>query len=316
MPEKEENMRLVARLTMLSLLISFNLSAQKREKNIDYVEKYKAIAIQEMHRVGIPASITLAQGILESGNGKSTLAVKGNNHFGIKCHKTWNGKVMFVDDDAKDECFRVYENAYSSYIDHSNFLVSRDRYASLFELNRKNYKGWAKGLKKAGYATAKDYADRLIDIIDRYNLSQYDDMKASDDLAIVEEPEKVEPVVKEPLEEVKIILRHENNIKYVLAEEGEMVGDLVKRLDVWTWELLKYNEIDKDYVFEEGETVFLQPKRKKARVKTYMVKEGDSLFSISQQFGIRQKSILMRNGLKSELEIRPGLELVLRGRKK
>jgi flagellum-specific peptidoglycan hydrolase FlgJ len=143
-----------------------------------YIDQYKDIAIEEMLRYGIPASITLAQGLLESGAGQSTLAVKGNNHFGIKCHNGWTGPTMLKDDDRKDDCFRVYSSPYESYEDHSKFLASSQRYRSLFSLKTTDYKGWARGLKAAGYATNPVYAQSLIDIIERYGLYQYDNAKS------------------------------------------------------------------------------------------------------------------------------------------
>ncbi len=307
-------------LSITVLLLSSSVYAQGSKETIDYVEEYKKIAVKEMHRVGIPASITLAQGILESSYGKSRLATEGNNHFGIKCHKNWVGPVMFYDDDERDECFRVYDSPTSSFLDHSDFLTSRDRYAFLFDLKRKNYKGWAKGLKKAGYATAKDYADKLIGLIERYDLSQYDSWKLKqlapldyNDAEIVQEAEEVESVVSS-VQKVKI-LRHPNNIKYVQAEDGESIKELAQRVGVWEWELIRYNEINEDYIFLEGEDVFIQPKRKRSRVKTYIIREGETLFSISQKFGIKQRYILLRNNFRTEFEIRPGVELVLRGKK-
>ena len=140
-----------------------------------YVKKYAPAATKNMRFFKIPASITLAQGILESGYGEGTLAKKANNHFGIKCHKEWKGKSITHDDDEKDECFRSYKNPLRSYRDHSLFLVDRDRYSSLFTLNRKDYKGWAEGLKAAGYATDPKYADKLISLIERFNLTRFDE---------------------------------------------------------------------------------------------------------------------------------------------
>ncbi len=311
--------------TFFSIFLGLSLAANAQGPNvsIDYVEDYKYIAVYEMHRVGIPASITLAQGILESAYGKSRLATEGNNHFGIKCHISWVGPVMFYDDDEKDECFRVYQDPISSYHDHSEFLTTRDRYSFLFDYNTKNYKAWAKGLKKAGYATAKDYDERLIELIERYELDQFDSWKLKqlpkDDYFTkdVEVVEGIEPVVKEasPIVLENPILRHSNNIKYVVAEPGESIGDLAKRMNRWEWEIIKYNELEEDYVFSENEEVFIQPKRRKAKVKTYVVKEGDTLFTISQKFGIKQRFILLRNNFNTELEIRPGIELVLRGKR-
>ena len=140
-----------------------------------YIKKYAPAATKNMRFFKIPASITLAQGILESGYGEGTLAKKANNHFGIKCHKEWKGKSITHDDDEKDECFRSYKNPLRSYRDHSLFLVDRDRYSSLFTLNRKDYKGWAVGLKAAGYATDPKYADKLISLIERFNLTRFDE---------------------------------------------------------------------------------------------------------------------------------------------
>lgn len=142
---------------------------------LDYIEEYNDIAITEMHRYNIPASITLAQGILESNSGRSRLTVKGNNHFGVKCHRSWKGKRIYHDDDARQECFRKYEHPLSSFRDHSLFLYDRKRYAALFDLKLTNYKGWAKGLKKAGYATDPKYPKKLISLIELYELHKFDD---------------------------------------------------------------------------------------------------------------------------------------------
>tara|TARA_Y200000002_G_scaffold305498_1_gene261251 strand:- start:789 stop:1262 length:474 start_codon:yes stop_codon:yes gene_type:complete len=145
------------------------------EKIKAYIKKFAPAAIKNMRFYKIPASITLAQGVLESGYGEGTLAKKANNHFGIKCHKGWKGKSIRHDDDKEDECFRSYKNPLKSYRDHSLFLVDRDRYNDLFELKRKDYKGWAAGLKDAGYATDPKYADKLISLIERFNLTRFDE---------------------------------------------------------------------------------------------------------------------------------------------
>jgi len=162
--------------TVLSLLLVFHIAAQNKSEL--YIKKYKDIAISEMNSYGIPASITLAQGILESGNGESRLAVDGNNHFGIKCHNNWNGETIIEDDDEKGECFRKYSNVGDSFRDHSLFLKERSRYEFLFEYKITNYKKWARGLKKAGYATNPKYASLLINIIKKYNLTQYDNLSS------------------------------------------------------------------------------------------------------------------------------------------
>ncbi len=159
---------------LIIIFTSTIVSTTAQNKTEKYIEKYSEVAVREMKIYNIPASITLAQGILESGNGESRLAKEGNNHFGIKCHSNWNGNTIIEDDDEKGECFRKYENVEDSYRDHSLFLTERGRYSFLFELNKKNYKAWAKGLKKAGYATNPKYPDLLIDLIERYDLSRFD----------------------------------------------------------------------------------------------------------------------------------------------
>ena len=151
-----------------------NTNITVEQKINRYIKLYAPIARKQMKVYKIPASITMAQGILESGHGESTLATKGNNHFGIKCHRDWNGKKIFHDDDEENECFRSYRNPVKSYKDHSLFLVNRDRYRFLFDLNRKDYKSWAEGLKKAGYATDPEYAKKLISLIERFNLTRLD----------------------------------------------------------------------------------------------------------------------------------------------
>ena len=170
---------------LLFILISFSScsalkTASVGEKSVEdkiklYIKKFAPAAVKNMRFYKIPASITLAQGVLESGHGESTLAKKANNHFGIKCHKGWKGRSIRHDDDEENECFRSYKNPLKSYRDHSLFLVDRDRYSGLFELKRKDYKGWAKGLKTAGYATDPKYAEKLISLIERFNLTRFDE---------------------------------------------------------------------------------------------------------------------------------------------
>lgn len=160
--------------TTTFLLFFYVLIVEAQNKTEIYIERYNSIAVNEMNRYNIPASITLAQGILESGNGESRLATQANNHFGIKCHDNWNGETIVEDDDEKGECFRKYKTVAESYRDHSRFLAERKRYLFLFEYEITNYKKWARGLKKAGYATNPNYSSLLIDLIDRYNLDRFD----------------------------------------------------------------------------------------------------------------------------------------------
>ena len=164
---------MIVRFSLFFIFLSV-VCANAQSKTENYISKYSSAAVDEMERYGIPASITLAQGILESGNGESRLAVEGKNHFGIKCHSNWNGETIIEDDDEKGECFRKYDKVADSYRDHSLFLTERGRYSFLFEYSKIDYKKWAKGLKKAGYATNPKYPTLLIDLIERYDLSRFD----------------------------------------------------------------------------------------------------------------------------------------------
>ena len=252
-----------------------------------YIKQYKNLAISEMHRYGIPASITLAQGILESGSGKSRLALDANNHFGIKCHVHWEGPSVYHDDDEKQECFRKYNSVDDSFRDHSIFLSERNRYSFLFELKKNDYKGWAKGLQKAGYATSNTYAKKLIRLIDEYNLTQYDNKKLNkkdqEKLALSNEVD------------VNLSVYEKNYTKYVLAKKGDFYDDIAEKMDVWLWELLKYNECEIDRPLLEGEKVYLQPKRKKGSKSYHIVSEGEDMYSISQLYGIKLKHLYKKN---------------------
>lgn len=271
-------------------LLSFVLpvSAQRRNKAYeDYIKTYREIAVDEMKHYHIPASITLAQGLLESGAGKSDLARRSNNHFGIKCGGSWKGRSVRANDDAPNECFRAYKSPKDSYRDHSKFLSSGARYAFLFRLKITDYKGWAHGLKKAGYATDPRYAYRLINIIELYDLDEYDKKGG-----------------------LKWMERHPNphqtylanGLVYVIARRGDTFKSLGDELDISKKKLRKYNELPKDYVFKGGEIIYLKEKQKRA-AKDYIVhvvRQGDSMYSISQQYGIRLKNLYKMNKMKPE----------------
>lgn len=257
-----------------------------------YIAQYAPLAKEQMKKYGVPASITLAQGILESGNGNSELAKKANNHFGIKCHNTWEGERVYFDDDEKNECFRKYPNVSDSFEDHSLFL-KKPRYESLFELKITDYKGWAEGLKKCGYATSPTYASQLIQLIEKYGLDQYD-LETSGQQASLN------------------YFISENRIKYVKALKGESVEELTKRTQIGKKRLAKYNDWPELMVLKEGEIIYLQPKRNKASIASYKVKKGDTLRSISQQYGIKMKRISKLNGLTNETMLKEGQVLVLR----
>ncbi|MFM2194561.1 MAG: hypothetical protein RL092_161 [Bacteroidota bacterium] len=263
--------------------------AQVTEK---YIAQYAPLAIEQMKKYGVPASITLAQGILESGNGNSELAKRANNHFGIKCHTTWEGERVYFDDDEKNECFRKYPNVSDSFEDHSLFL-KKPRYESLFELKITDYKGWAEGLKKCGYATSPTYATQLIQLIEKYGLDEYD-LETSGQQASLN------------------YFISENRIKYVKALKGESVEELTKRTQIGKKRLAKYNDWPELMVLKEGEIIYLQPKRNKASIASYKVKKGDTLRSISQQYGIKMKRVCKLNGLTLEATLKAGQVLVLR----
>lgn len=302
-------------LFLFILIISINVFCQSGRKmtRTEYIETYKELAMAEMERYGIPASITLAQGAFESGDGNSRLARKGNNHFGIKCHD-WKGKTIHHDDDANNECFRKYKSAEQSYKDHSEFLATKQRYSDLFKLKPDDYKGWAKGLKKAGYATNPNYSTALIKVIEEYELYKYDQ------LVIAKTGGKTDhkkTFVTEEFAGGRKVM-YNNRVKYVLAREGETFADLGEELDLLSWQLPKYNDLEETTKLQEGEKVYLQPKRNRgdARNKIHIVKEGETLRTISQLYAIKLNKLAVRNQISSETVLNPGDEIILRGRKK
>ncbi|MBC8048139.1 MAG: glucosaminidase domain-containing protein, partial [Fimbriimonadaceae bacterium] len=251
------------------------------EAVLSYIDHYKWIAIEQMHAYNIPASITLAQGILESGAGMSELAEKSNNHFGIKCHENWKGDKVYYDDDAEDECFRKYKKVEDSYADHSEFLTNSNRYQKLFELKITDYKGWAKGLKSAGYATNPKYAELLIDIIEKYELYDYDAMTTA-------ELKKDKPKKKEYKEDknndiaetgdqhfnwsgYKEHVFYFNRIPAVTIKENDSPAKLAQEHQTKVSNLLKYNDLTANDSLQPGTNFYLQPKRKKGKEKFHVV---------------------------------------------
>tara|TARA_B100001758_G_scaffold215118_1_gene200599 strand:- start:783 stop:1697 length:915 start_codon:yes stop_codon:yes gene_type:complete len=294
------------------IIVSFQVFGGKVLTPQDYIDKYKDDAIEEMNIDGVPASITLAQGMLESGYGNSPLARKANNHFGIKCHNDWNGPIFRVDDDKKDECFRKYKSVKDSFRDHSKFLLGKKRYSFLFDLKITDYKGWAKGLSKAGYATNRKYARLLIDIIERYNLNQYvtDEYRGRNrkvnDVSVDFKPDNLESKIQ----------LSDNWIKYINVKKGYTLYKISKETGVSLKRLYRYNECDKNVVLYLGDRVYLQPKKRKSKTKIYVFKEGDDLYRISQKFGVKLKYIYKRNNWTSSYNPVPGDVILLRGRKR
>jgi len=276
------------------LILSNSIFGQEISRK-EYIEKYASLAVKQMHQYKIPASITLAQGILESNNGNSRLAVKANNHFGIKCHG-WEGKKIFADDDKKNECFRNYKNVLESFVDHSLFLNKYSRYEFLFNYKITDYKSWAKGLKKAGYATNSKYPELLIKIIEENKLYQFDSEKIDENL----------------ISGKRNIYMHPNKIKYVISQNQETYETIAKSLNIKLKQILKYNDNNKLSVLKVGTKVFIQPKRNRSKQRTHVVNKGEDLRSISQTYGIKMKSLKKRNELILKNGLNNGDKLRLR----
>lgn len=270
-------------ISLLTIFVCLVLQAQTRNKQYEsYIKQYRDLAVKEMKKYRIPASITLAQGLLESGAGQSTLARKSNNHFGIKCGSDWRGKTVSHDDDARGECFRAYKHPKQSYEDHSKFLANRPRYASLFKLDITDYKGWARGLKKAGYATNPRYAEQLIGIIELYDLHKYD--RKGGLKWMKENPNPHQTYIA-------------NGLVYIVVRAGDSWKSISKELDISQKKLRKYNDLYKGYALQVGDILYLEKKNRKAS-KEYIVhvlRAGESMYSISQKYGIRLKNLYKLN---------------------
>lgn len=285
-------------ILLISALGSASAQLKKSKAYTDYFNQWAEVAMQQMIQYRIPASITLAQGVLESGAGKSELALRANNHFGIKCNG-WTGRRSYHDDDERGECFRAYDNAYQSYVDHSVFLSTSQRYRRLFDLKRTDYKGWAKGLKACGYATSPTYATKLIEIIETYQLHEYD---------IGKEFTKREDVLMQQ-GDVRHIYTFNKNY-YIRARRGDTFRRIADDMDISYRKLARYNERNKNDVLAEGEIIWLQKKAKKApkafKNKPHRVEPGESMYTISQRYGIRVKYLYKMNDLGPDYVIRPG----------
>ena len=275
-------------ISLVLIVISFTLSAQTRNKQYEvYIKQYRDLAVEEMKKYHIPASITLAQGLLESGAGQSALARKSNNHFGIKCGGDWNGRTVSHNDDARGECFRAYKHPKQSYEDHSKFLASRSRYASLFKLKITDYKGWARGLKKAGYATNPRYADQLIGIIELYDLHKYDTKGGLKWMK--ENPNPHQPYIA-------------NGLVYIVARTDDTWKSISKEFDISKRKLQKYNDLYKGYELQEGDILYLEKKNRKAPKNhiVHVLRAGESMYAISQKYGIRLKNLYKLNKMDEE----------------
>jgi len=253
-------------ILLIIYFFTFNCFAQDERKAItvkEYINLYKDIAVKDMNTFRIPASITLAQGLLESNNGNSDLSIKANNHFGIKCHKEWKGETYIIDDDAKNECFRMYKNAEESYKDHSSFLRTRVRYASLFYLDITNYKAWAEGLKAAGYASNPNYPKQLIKIIEDNCLYEYDSGFQKKDIAAYQQPGQVTFLITDDDDEdfspINIggsnrAFFLNNDIKFVFVKSGDTFEKIAKDLDIKPEALYRYNDFQKESLSNDKTT--------------------------------------------------------------
>jgi len=270
---------------------SFNLSAQKKNQSyIDYVNKYSNLAIKQKDKYKIPASITLAQGLLESGAGLSELARSSNNHFGIKCHSDWKGERVYRRDDNPYDCFRKYKSVEESYEDHSEFLLKHQRYSVLFTYDIRDYISWAKGLQTCGYATDKGYANKLIRLIEDYELYKYDELKSSSSTKKTSTAKDKKPVL---LRDVYKTF----NLIYIVAKDGDNLGQIADDTGFKIKDLTKFNEIPEQFPLRRGDIVYLQKKKKKADKPHFehLVRIGESMHGISQRYGIQMKNLYKMN---------------------
>ncbi len=331
------------------LLLSVAANAQ-REKAQAYIETYKELAMTEMIRTGIPAAITLAQGVLESQSGESDLAKTSNNHFGIKCKTEWTGAKTYHDDDEKAECFRVYPSVEDSYKDHSEFLKTRPNYAFLFQIDPTDYEGWAKGLKKAGYATSPTYPQKLMKVINDYNLQQYsllaldrkkNGISSNSVIAIVSQPSsavinkatqisvKENQPVSEPVKTKTEVAENQttqiskpisypqgvftiNHSKVIFVPEGTSLLAMANQFDIAFSKLLEYNDLAEMDITDTDRLIFLEKKMKKGTNDFHLVQSGETLHAISQAEGIRLENLLEYNHLPKDASVSAGDKVYLK----
>ncbi|HEU4552865.1 MAG TPA: glucosaminidase domain-containing protein [Chitinophaga sp.] len=310
------------------------LKAQTKTMTTEqYIATYKDIAIDEMRTSGIPAAVTLAQGVLETQSGNGWLVLNSNNHFGIKCKNNWVGPTVNYDDDARQECFRKYNSAADSYRDHSAFLKNNPRYAFLFQFDQKDYKSWAYGLKQAGYATSRTYPQQLIKIIEDYNLEQYTDeglgiAKTNRDNnntgagATRPEPADIQPpavaAVKTAPKPATSIKRPSgvfeiNDRKVLYLPAGTPLIQIAERYDIRLSRLLQYNDLAEDVPLPNDMYIYLQKKGKKGKDDYHTVAPGETMYDVAQAEGIQLKWLRRRNKMKQGQEPAPGVKLALDG---
>ncbi len=317
--------QLISKFSLFILFLFLYAGLWGQVSRDEYIKQYSKLAIREMKRTGIPASITMAQALLESDNGNSKLARRANNHFGIKCGGNWEGKTFHQDDDARHECFRKYKTVDESYRDHSEFL-KKDRYKALFDLSKNDYKGWARGLKKAGYATNPKYPALLIRIIEDNKLSDLDADKGKGEVAGTDIPKinnaRPKPTRTEGNEFVIEGKHHQvklnNRIKYIIVKSSDTFRNINKEFDLMAWQIPKYNELPADSKLVEGQLLYLQPKRNKAEVgyDFHIFEQNETMYSVSQKYGIKLRKLYELNLLPEGIQPKIGTKLYLRKRKK
>lgn len=337
--------RLFLTLVSAILLMSATSGQTQKQKTDSYISQYKELAIAEMLRTGVPAAVTLAQGILETAGGQSDLASIGNNHFGIKCKSEWTGETMLHNDDAKNECFRKYSSAEDSYKDHSDFLRLRPAYAFLFKLDPTDYEGWANGLKKAGYATCPTYAHKLIKIIVENNLQDYSlvalqrketgdnffataakaekkDAEVNEVFADEQPSGKENVAVEGSIKTMKENSKNEgypvnavfniNELKVIYAKAGTSLLALANNYNVSLKKLLEFNELEQTDILNAGQLIFLQKKSKKGTKEIHIVQDNETLRDISQTEGMQLSMIMEYNGLQKNMQPATGEKIYLK----
>ncbi len=285
-----------------------------------YITTYREIAVKEMMEYRIPASITLAQGIYESNAGRSRMATEANNHFGIKCHIEWTGKTFIQDDETKNECFRNYSNPEESFRDHSYFLSQRDRYKPLFNLEITDYRGWANGLKACGYATNPQYAEHLIKMIEDYHLYQLDVAdfslvfndsipSALDSIYEIGTAAKFDLFAEGP---GKRMVYLNNGLQFIIFRKNDNIKNVAKAFHISERKIRKFNDMKKDAPLVPSQMVYLEPKKRQGAIDRHVVKPGETLYLLSQTYGIQLDQLYKINKLKTGRPVKQGQNILLR----
>jgi LysM repeat protein len=314
------------KLTVLffSAALWFSGRAQYNDAVLAYIDQYKDLAIEEMIRTGVPAAITLAQGILESEAGQSELVIESNNHFGIKCKADWTGEVVYHDDDAKNECFRRYNSSEESYRDHSDFLKTRPNYSSLFDIDATDYKSWAYGLKKCKYATNPVYAQSLINYIEKYNLEQYTDiaLQGSNQMNVASSNAQTQQKfaftntstlgTQQDANYPNGVFRI-NRANVLYAKQGTSLFAIASQFSIPYNKLLQYNDLDNVDILQQSTLIYLERKQRHGAKDYHIVSENEGIYDIAQEEGVQLESLLAYNNLQKNTQPKTGDKILLRG---